>query len=168
MRLPCALCIACAACAAVEDDGLAGGGDGTPMTAEGPIPEEGGQVLLDWLEGRGYAMWQAESTLHDSNGPHFGNVRTYVNDVLLESLEAGADSHPVGAASVKELYGDGTDSVGGWSTMLKLEEDSAGGDGWYWFERFGDSTFADAAGASVCTGCHSSGRDYFRTPFPLQ
>lgn len=165
-RLQVVFALTCASCATPEDDdGL--GGDGTEMTADGPIPEQGGQALLDWLEGRGYAMWEAESELHDSSGPHFGNVRTYVNDVLLESLEAGNESHPVGSASVKELYGDGA-AVAGWSSMVKLEEDSAGGDGWYWFERFGDSNFADAAGAGACTGCHASGIDFFRSPFPLQ
>ena len=169
VRFPLVLLLVCVGCAAPdEDDGLGGAGDGTEMTADGPIPEEGGQPLLDWLEGRGYAMWEAESGLHDSSGPHFGNVRTYVNDVLLESLEAGNETHPVGSASVKELYGDEMGSVAGWSSMVKLEEDSAGGDGWYWFERFGDSNFADAAGAGACTGCHASGIDFFRTPFPLQ
>jgi hypothetical protein len=58
--------------------------------------------------------------------------------------------------------------VRGWSVMVKVQNDSAGGNGWYWYERFGDSTFANGTGEPGCTSCHALGNDYVRAPFPLQ
>ncbi len=94
-------------------------------------------------------------------------MRVFVNDRLLESLEDGLASHPAGAATVKELYGRGSE-VMGWSVMVKVEDESDGGRGWYWYERFNTSQFADGRGVGLCTGCHAAGRDFIRIPFPLQ
>ena len=154
------------ACAA-QDDGLVTSGAPLEMTASGPFPNAGGAEALDWLEGGGYLDWTAESSIHGSTGPHFGDVRTYVNDILLQSLQGGNAQHPAGSAAVKELYGDG-DGVRGWTTMIKLADDSAGGDNWHWYERYEGDDLIDAAGAAACTGCHGSGLDYWRSPFPLQ
>ncbi len=82
-------------------------------------------------------------------------------------------THPLGAAAVKELYGS-SEEVRGWSVSLKVDSDSNGGLGWYWYERFGTSVFADAVGTSLCTGCHGrdaagiTSKDYILIPFPLQ
>ena len=136
-----------------------------------PVPT--GTALRAWLAERRYADWAAESAPHDSLGPHFGRVRTFVNDALLESLNAANDEHPQGAAVVKELYGS-SDEVRGWSVMIKQAPTSAGGANWYWLEVFGSSVFADGPGARLCTGCHASdyrgliSRDLVLTPFPLQ
>lgn len=156
------------------DDGADGGGGGDTggegpitMTAEGPIPDEDPEALLAWLRGGGYLDWQAESGVHDGAGPHFGDVHTYINAELFESFEAGNEAHPVRAAAVKELYGT-TSEVRGWTIAVKRSADSAGGDGWYWYEYFNGSVLADGDGLAVCTGCHSGGLDYVLTPFPLQ
>ena len=123
--------------------------------------------LGEWLEAGSYLGWAAESAPHPSSGPHFGNVRVYVNDRLLDSLQRGLASHPSGAATVKELYASGT-ALLGWSVMVKVQDDSDGGRGWYWYERFNDTQYANGRGEGLCTGCHAAGRDFIRIPFPLQ
>lgn len=158
--------VAVVACDSGDDDDGAGGG-APMMTADGPIPAGDAAALRPWLEGRGYLEWEAESAVHESSGPHFGGVLTYANDALFDSLEAGEAEHPEGAASVKELYGDGN-RVMGWAVAIKTQASSDAGNGWYWYELFDGSTFADGQGAGVCVGCHASGTDFFRAPFPLQ
>jgi hypothetical protein len=160
-----------------EDDGdsTTESNDGDPPADSGsgsggepqPLPPAHGAELRPWLEAGEYLDWQAESGVHPSTGPHFGGVRTFVNDVLYDSLATGASSHPEGSAAIKELYGAG-DTVLGWSVEIKLQSDSAGGDGWYWYEGYQGSVYADGTGDGGCTGCHGGGSDYVLTPFPLQ
>jgi hypothetical protein len=137
-----------------------------PTSANQDPPTSGG-LLVQWLEAGSYFGWAAESAPHPSAGPHFGTVHVFVNDRLLGSLESGQASHPAGAATVKELYGSGN-AVLGWSVMVKVEGDSDEGRGWYWFERFNGTNFANGRGVAGCTGCHSAGRDFVQTEFPLQ
>lgn len=145
--------------------------DGCPSQ----LPPTSAADLFAWLGEGDYLDWRAESQVHASVGPHFGRVRTFVNDAVLASLEGGEVSHPIGAALVKELYGSGGSDVRGWSVMVKTQDDSAGGTGWYWYERFGSSTFASSNVAPGCYGCHGdppypaiTSKDYVLTPFPLQ
>ena len=161
---------------AVEDDGGGGSGAATSTSTQrasavtgtggGAADVPTGPALVDFLEGGEYLGFAAESAAHPSAGPHFGNVRTFVNPTLAESLANGATSHPAGAAAVKELYGNGTEVLG-WSVWVKLEEDSAGGAGIYWYELYDGSLYADGPGESLCTGCHSSGVDFYRGTVPL-
>ena len=142
-----------------DSSGGTGGGEQLPPTDS--------EALLSWLEDGSYSGWAAESAVHESDGPHFGGVRAFVNTALDDSLASGADAHPAGSAAVKELYGDGGQILG-WSVSVKLEADSADGDNWYWYEKFNDSIFADGPGEGLCTGCHSGGEDFFLSPYPLQ
>lgn len=130
-----------------------------------PPPTEAG-ALVPWLQAGMYLDWAAESGVHPSAGPHFGGVRTFVDAALFGSLQAGDPEHPVGAAAVKELYGDG-DQIRGWAVLVKVAL-GAGGDGWYWFEVYDDDVLAEGTGLAGCTGCHGSGNDFVRSPFPLQ
>jgi hypothetical protein len=114
-----------------------------------------------------YLHWPAESGAHPSTGPHFGQVRTWVNPTLHASLEAGGSTHPVGSVAVKELYGDSGDTALGYSVMVKVSPGS-GGDTWYWNETYNGSVYASSVGAGLCTGCHADGADFILTPFPLQ
>lgn len=134
-------------------------------TAE--VPSEGA-ALLEWLASGAYEAWPAESGPHESTGPHFGAVRTFVNPCLFASLDADAATHPVGAVAVKQLYGDGA-TVEGHSVMIKVAE-GEGGDSWYWLEQYQGNTYADGVGSGLCTGCHGGpgNRDYVLTPWPLQ
>lgn len=113
-----------------------------------------------------YLDFEAESAVHEGAGPHFGRVRTFINEELVTSLDSGEAEHPVGSAAIKELYGDG-EEVAGFAVMVKTREGS-GGDAWYWYEGYRGTLYADEQGDSSCTGCHSSGVDHFRSPFPLQ
>ena len=127
-----------------------------------------GEDLQPWLVDRAYEDLPAESEISASSGPH-GRVRTFVSQGLSDSLAAGGD-HPVGVGAVKELY-DG-DEVSGWVVSVKVADESAGGDGWYWYEVFDTSADAtpevNGTGAGGCTGCHDGGRDFVQLPFPLQ
>ena len=140
---------------------------GEPGACNEVVPSEGA-ALLEYLREGSYRGFAAESGPHDSAGPHFGNVQTYINDCLLESLSAGNEPHPQGAAAVKELYGEDGTVVRGWAVMVKV----AGGtdaDGWYWYEVFDGREFANSVDAGLCVDCHASaGPDGIRSPFPLQ
>jgi hypothetical protein len=137
---------------------------GSGGSAGGDVPT--GAALVDFLDNGDYLDFDAESAPHPSAGPHFGAVRTFVNPALAQSLADGATAHPAGAAAVKELYGDSS-AIRGWSVWVKLASDSAGGDNLYWYEIYDGTVYADAAGASLCTGCHAAGVDFYRGPVPL-
>jgi hypothetical protein len=135
----------------------------TPTPASAVAVPTSSRELLAWLQAGMYKSWTAESAPHPSAGPHGATVRTFLNDLVLQSLAAGNAAHPTGSALVKELYFNGT-TVQGWAVEVKVQDDSAGGRGWYWWEGEGLS----GLGNPTCTGCHSAGRDYVLTPFPLQ
>lgn len=166
-RLPWTLALALFLVTVVACEGEGGGGSQVPADVA-PLPEDSPPIdasaLRTWLEAGSYAGWPAEAAIHDSAGPHFGGVRTFLNPALSDSLAAGAAEHPRGAAAVKELFGDGQ-TVLGWSVMVKFQDASADGDGWYWFERYEGKDLADGAGVGACTGCHAAGADYVRTLF---
>ena len=143
-----------------------GNGDGDPRACAGEAVPTNEAELIPWLEGGAYETWLTESGVHESSGPHFGGVRTFVDDCLAASLEAGATEHPPGSAAIKQLYGDG-DAIVGYSVMVKVAA-GTGDDTWYWFERYGETVYADAIGSELCTGCHGAGTDYFLSPWPLQ
>lgn len=137
----------------------------TAAALEIPVGDE----LQPWLAAGEYEDFEAESEVHASSGPH-GRVRTFLSPGLSESLAAGGD-HPLGVAAVKELY-DG-DALNGWVVSVKIADDSAGGENWYWYEVFDpapDATPAVAGtGANNCVDCHGSGgQDYILTPYPLE
>jgi hypothetical protein len=143
----------------------------TPTASPGNVPAipTESRALLAWLQAGYYKSWTAESARHQSRGPHGTFVRTYLNDTVLASLQAGSAQHPAGAAVVKELYGSG-DTVQTWAVEIKVQDDSAGGNGWYWWEAQAYAGF----GVPICTGCHSGNygglttHDFVLTPFPLQ
>ena len=143
-----------------------GDGDGDPQACAGEAVPTNEAELVPWLESGAYETWLTESAVHESSGPHFGGVRTFVDDCLATSLDADATEHPPGSATIKELYGDG-EQILGWSVMVKVAA-GTGGDTWYWFERYGDTVYADAIGSDLCTDCHGAGTDHFLSPWPLQ
>jgi hypothetical protein len=77
----------------------------------------------------------------------------------------------MGSSAVKEMYDDDGD-LQGWAVMVKTEEDSAGGSGWFWYEvtstRSGDDPVATGNGVPLCFGCHFIGRDFVLTNHPLR
>jgi hypothetical protein len=134
------------------------------------VPSQSAE-LIAFLRAGGYRSFAHESARHPSAGPHFGEVITYLNPVLEASLADGASEHPACAAAVKELF-VGEDTVQGWAVFVKVRERSQDGGGFYWFETTStapddDPDFA-ADGIALCAGCHRSGTDFVRAPFPLQ
>ncbi len=133
-------------------------------------------ALFRFLKDGGYKEFPAkESAVHASRGPHakFGwPVRVFLDSKMDGSLKAGNDSHPAGAAIVKEMYNEKGDRLMGWAVMVKTGADSAGGKGWFWYETTNtrDATKVVASGNGVpgCFGCHSTGTDFVLTSFPLQ
>ncbi|MFN0179555.1 MAG: hypothetical protein ACKVZ0_12215 [Gemmatimonadales bacterium] len=137
---------------------------GVPTTA----PE-----LFRWLEAGQYRGFARESAAHPSAGPHPVNVIAYLNGTLHQSLEAGTPRHPIGAAAVKELFST-AGALRGWAVMVKIRDDRQDGSAWYWYEvlsrdpsRENNPDFA-GVGLTLCSGCHASGRDFIRIPFPLR
>lgn len=143
-------------------------GDDTGAPVEELPPIDSVEILEAWLAGGAYKQWAVESQVHASTGPHAGNVRTYVNAVALASLTAQNSEHPQDAATVKELYGAGVDTIIGYAVSRKTAPTSEGGATWYWYERVNDTTYGGDLGVGLCTGCHGGGADYILTPFPLQ
>lgn len=141
------------------------GGGGVGGSAGCTVPTNATDIEA-FLTADGYSGWDAESAVHGSSGPH-GMVRTFINDDLANSLTASNASHPVCAASVKELYENDGTTLLGYAVMVKVT-DGTTGDDWYWYERIGNNVVADGTGVGGCTGCHSAGTDFFRSPFPLQ
>ncbi len=147
-------------------------------TTEPPPPVVGGipttaPALFRWLEAGQYRGFVRESAAHPSAGPHPVNVIAYLNDALHRSLEAGSPRHPVGAAAVKELLST-AGALQGWAVMVKIRDDRQDGNAWYWYEvtsrapaQENNPDFA-GVGLGLCAGCHSSGRDFIRIPFPLR
>jgi hypothetical protein len=143
-----------------------GGGAASDKGEVPTSPEE----LFAFLKAGSYLNFPKESAIHDSAGPHFGNVRTYLTPSLDASLQAGNTEHPKGAAAVKELYMSGSE-VKGWAVMVKIADKSDGGKGWYWYETTNikePSGGFSGEGLPLCTNCHMAGADFVLTPSPLQ
>ena len=131
--------------------------------------------LFRYLRDGSYKSFAAqESGQHPTRGPHTNvgwPVRVFLDPVINASLAAGNASHPVGSSIVKEMY-DGDGDLQGWAVMVKTQEDSDGGKGWFWYEvtstRSGSDPVAAGNGVQLCQGCHFIGRDFVLTNFPLQ
>jgi hypothetical protein len=120
--------------------------------------------LLAFVQSGEYKSWRAEPAVHASSGPHGGNVRSYVNDVLYASLKAGNTVHPNGSVVVKELYGSTTTTITGHAVDVK--EDPSGE--WIFYEGFAPSysnPYYFRGTSNLCGGCHGrGGTDYVLTP----
>lgn len=145
-----------------DDDGSADSTGGPPT---GDVPTDGA-TLAPWLSSESYSGWAAESAIHDQTGtsPH-GRVRTYFNDTLNASFDAGNTNHTVGSAAVKELY-DAMDTRLGWAVMVKVS-DGEDANSWYWYLDNGNMVAADGNGVGLCEGCHNPGVDRVLTAYPL-
>jgi hypothetical protein len=129
-------------------------------------------ALQAWLVEGHYASWTHESKPHESAGPHGDAVRTFVSPSLLASLQRGGAPHPRGASAVKELY-DARGTHTGWAVSVKVDDASANGRGWYWYEVFSTKAGARPAyegkGERLCRECHADGgSDQVLIPYPLQ
>lgn len=123
--------------------------------------------LFTYLQSDAYAALAAEPEVHSSTGPH-GRVRTFVNDTLKQSIDAGQMSHPLGSAAIKELYRG--DELSGWAVSVKVANEPSSTQNWYWYEVFSTTTnspVADSTNAPGCSGCHGAGVDFVLSPGPF-
>ena len=132
--------------------------------------------LFRFLKSGSYLQFpNKESEMHPSRGPHAKfnwPVRVFLGPKIDASMQAGNTNHPAGSSLVKEMFSaDGSELIG-WAVMVKTQEESADGDGWFWYETTNteDSSDIVAAGNGVplCVGCHSLGKDYVTTGYPLK
>lgn len=144
--------------AAVAADMTAGpGSDGGSASANTTA-----DALTAFVKAGSYKTWKAEPAIHASTGPHGGNVRTYVNDVLYASLKAGNTNHPKGSIVVKELYGSGMSSLTGHAVDIKDEQTGE----WVFYEGFApgySGPYYFRGTTNFCASCHSAGLDYVLT-----
>lgn len=145
--------------------------DASPIADQSP--PTGRAAVEAWLAAGTYKAWTCESTVHASREPSPHGFNRICSNAVIASNASGTASWPVGAAAVKELFESATDVVPiGYSLYLKQDADSAGGAGWYWYERIDDSIYADGRGSSgtarsICVGCHQrAGADSRHTPSP--
>ncbi|MCU0701115.1 MAG: hypothetical protein MUC96_31790 [Myxococcaceae bacterium] len=142
--------------------GAAGGSASSTVDAGAePLPTTR-DAIVSFAQRRAYAPWPAEAAPHLSTGPHGGRVRTWVNPVLAESLEAGNTSHPIGSIAVKELYGSGTGTtITGWAVDVKDVDGT-----WVFFEGFTPALnqFFFRGTGNLCSNCHRAGVDQVLTP----
>jgi hypothetical protein len=133
-----------------SDAGVVDAGSGLDHSSAG---------LTAFVRAGSYKAWRAEAAVHPSTGPHGGNVRTYVNDLLYASLKAGNTTHPAGSATVKELYGSGTTAITGYAI------DAKDGQGkWFFLETFAPAftnPYYFQGTSNFCASCHAAGPDYY-------
>jgi hypothetical protein len=132
-------------------------GDTTPadVDARQQPPSEDPAAVQAWLDQRFYETWDKEPLAHISTGPHFGFVRTFVNELAYNGLTSGADQLPRGAVAVKVIYGSDLTQTRGHAVSHKVNSKSALGDGWYWYERFdGNDIMAKRGADTFCAECH--------------
>src|SRR6185436_18279287 len=107
-----------------------------------------------------------EPSVRTSTSAHGLHVRSWYSPTLVADLQAGTVPFERGAAMVKELYFQGTDTALGWSVMRKVRRRSAGGRGWFFFETFdGKRAIARGRRVAVCVGCHADGTDFLLSEF---
>ncbi len=103
--------------------------------------------------------WE-DGRLPAAGGPHGGFIDIFVNDVMVDVIDAGEaiERWPEGSIIVKD----------GWSRMdggefeyLSVMERRDGG--WFWAEWRGNGRLVSAGkNDNTCVGCHSAGEDQVR------
>lgn len=145
----------------VEEGGLPAEFESGPGTA----PE----AIQAWLVAGGYEGWPKESGAIPSSA--FGAARTFFSPALARSVSEGAERHPVGAVAVREYYGPDFETLRGYAYLLRVDE-GQGPESWFWLESWsleaeGEPQVA-GFGVSTCAGCHTEGRDFIQTGWPLR
>ncbi len=173
-------CEACKAGVAGLMEAATAAGQATAQTPPGNpsgIPTEKNALFAFLKEGTYKSFPAKESGQHPSRGPHsikgsFGQpVRSYLNATIQKSLEAGNKTHPQGAGIVKEMFSEAGE-LQGWAVSVKTQDDSAGGNGWFWYEvtstTDANALVANGNGVPLCFGCHAAGADYVLSDYPLK
>lgn len=120
--------------------------------------------LLDQIQADDYRSTYARAPGWENprqpadGGPHGSFIDIYVNDVVVDALEAGGplEAWPEGSLIVKDGF---SDAEGQNLRFVTLMEKRSGGD-WFWAE-FNSDLEIDFAGLNegVCVSCHDAGAD---------
>lgn len=154
-----------------SNDSPAGGG---PDAGTSQTPPMGAAAIGPWLQQGFYKKWHCEAAPHAARSPSPHNVdRVCSNDVIANNA-TGTAAWPEGAAAVKELYAQATDTTPtGYAVYLKTQADSANGANWYYYGALTaggsnvDGMGTDGTVMASCTGCHlAAGSDAAHTPSP--
>jgi hypothetical protein len=170
-------------CSSNNNDGTGGagmagagtGGAGTGGAAgNAQTPPIGAAAIVPWLQQGFYKSWHCEAAAHTARSPSPHNVdRVCSNDVIANNATS-TGPWPVGAAAVKELYAQTTDTTPtGWAIYLKTGADSGNGANWYYYGALTaggsnvDGMGTDSLVMATCTSCHlAAGSDAAHTPSP--
>ncbi|HVR63831.1 MAG TPA: hypothetical protein VMU50_18145 [Polyangia bacterium] len=155
-----------------SSDGGGGGGGGDAGSGNAQTPPIGAAAIAPWLQQGLYKTWHCETAAHTARPPSPHNVdRVCSNDVIANNATSTAP-WPAGAAAVKELYAQTTDTTpSGWAVYLKTAADSANGANWYYYGALTagganvDGMGSDPIVMPTCTSCHlAAGSDAAHTP----
>ncbi len=140
------------------------------MAGDAQTPPMGASNVVTWLATGQYKAWHCESAVHAPRitSPHAPFDRVCSNELVNANVTA-TTPRPEGAAEVKEIYNNLTDTTptGGYAVSLKTSGDSAGGANWYFYENVNGTAYADGMGTQLCVGCHeSAGTSAANTPIP--
>ena len=130
----------------------------------------GPEALFEYLTAGQYKSFPHESDAHASEGRHPTSVIGYLNPILDNSMRAGDAIHPPHAAAILEVFEE-NGSLTGWAVSVKTHTASEG-KGWFWYEvrstTDGDNPTAANWDVPGCVGCHTSGRDFVLSDYPLR
>ncbi len=135
------------------------GSSGNVETAgDANTPPTGKAETIDaWLAKGDYKSWTCETEPHAARSPSPHGTNRICSNTKASSH--GDGEYPVGAASVKELYGSDGTTIAGYAIGLHTTAGTTG-DSWYWYEKMGSSVVANGLGSTgtakdVCVGCHA-------------
>ena len=163
MKLLGMLVVALSACGAlpVSDAGVesdAGQSVSLPDGGAEALPVTLSELKAFALSGA-HRQWVHEAAPHASTGPHSGQVQSFFNPVLAESLKSGQATHPIGSIVVKELSSGGR--ITGYAVDVKRTDGQ-----WVFFEGFDPAynQYYFTGTANLCGNCHQAGVDFVLTP----
>jgi len=137
----------------ISDTGTADSGLGLPVRAS---------EVEALIASGDYNDWICEAMPRAMRGPSsHGVVRVCSNRVLSTYVEDPNEQWLRGSAAMKEIYDSETDTTpSGYSYYVKVDDESAAGAGWYWYERRGTTVTGDGRGTATdgsddCVGCHA-------------
>lgn len=138
---------------------------GTHPDASAPTnPDE----LLAFLKEGKYKDFPVYDTEMRPSDVSHHKMKIFYDKAVSDLLAAGNKEHPAGSTIVKEQYGPDNDELTGWSVMVKTQDTSDGGQGWFWYEVIeenGEITklpVEPGNGQAACSSCHTVGKDFVR------
>lgn len=179
MALAAVLCGSCGGTMTGSDAATGDAATTGDAPAASQTPPMGAAAVEAWLATGAYRAWHCETALHTARAPSPHGFNRICSNDLIANAATGTTDWPVGAAAVKELYASETATTPSGYAVYLNTADTAGGDGWYWYERVPlDSpvphdamgVVADGLGSAgtamtICVGCHAgAGTDMAHTP----